>query len=160
VAAPGHFDHTGDAVGRAEIAISDRAHIVNIEAEKPGIEAACAALSEKLRKEFPEVELQIPSEVKRLDWPDLDAAAIRLSAETGSPYTPAARGEIVAGIYQQPLTLASGRCAVIDNGLGFALVPWTALRDSAGVMSLASPKTAAVSNGVSGASAGWRFAAW
>jgi len=32
---------------------------------------------------------------------------------------------MVAGTYRQRLTLPSGRFAVIDNGLGFALVPWT-----------------------------------
>jgi hypothetical protein len=38
---------------------------------------------------------------------------------------PAASGEHVAGTYRQRLTLTSGRFAMIDNGLGFALVPWT-----------------------------------
>jgi Protein of unknown function (DUF3363) len=38
---------------------------------------------------------------------------------------PAAHGEMVAGTYRQRLTLTSGRFAMIDNGLGFALVPWT-----------------------------------
>jgi hypothetical protein len=41
----------------------------------------------------------------------------------GLPYTPAAGGEMVAGTYRQRLALTSGRFAVIDNGLGFALVP-------------------------------------
>jgi hypothetical protein len=57
--------------------------------------------------------------------PEVDAAAARLSAETGLPYTPAVNGEFVAGIYRESLTTSSGRFAVIDNGLGFALVPWT-----------------------------------
>jgi hypothetical protein len=56
---------------------------------------------------------------------DFDGAVARLSAETGLPYTPAAEGEFVAGTYRQSLTLTSGRYAMIDNGLGFALVPWT-----------------------------------
>lgn len=37
----------------------------------------------------------------------------------------AAAGERVTGIYRQRLTLASGRFAMIDNGLGFQLVPWS-----------------------------------
>jgi Protein of unknown function (DUF3363) len=120
------FDHTGHAVGRAEVAIiGDRAHVVNIEAEGLGVEATYRALAEKLTKEFPEVELQVPSERKPLDRRELDAAGARLSAKTGLPYTPAAGDEIVAGIYQQPLMLNSGRYAVIDNGPGFTLVPWT-----------------------------------
>jgi type IV secretory pathway VirD2 relaxase len=60
---------------------------------------------------------------------ELDAAGARLSAETGLPHVPAARGETVAGTYRQRLTLTSGRFAVIDNGLGFALVPWTPALD-------------------------------
>jgi Protein of unknown function (DUF3363) len=42
---------------------------------------------------------------------------------------PAAGGERVAGTYRQRLTLTSGRFAMIDNGLGFALVPWTPALD-------------------------------
>jgi type IV secretory pathway VirD2 relaxase len=60
---------------------------------------------------------------------DLDAAGARLSAETGLPYTPTTGGENVAGTYRQRVTLTSGRFAMIDNGLGFALVPWTPALD-------------------------------
>jgi hypothetical protein len=35
-----------------------------------------------------------------------------------------AEGERVSGIYRQRVTLASGRFAMIDDGLGFQLVPW------------------------------------
>ena len=56
---------------------------------------------------------------------ELDAAGAKLSGETGLPYEPAAAGEHVAGTYRQRLTLTSGRFAMIDNGLGFALAPWT-----------------------------------
>jgi hypothetical protein len=60
---------------------------------------------------------------------ELDAAAAKLSAETGLPYVPTANGENVAGTYRQRLALTSGRFAMIDNGLGFALVPWTPTLD-------------------------------
>jgi hypothetical protein len=60
---------------------------------------------------------------------ELDAVGTKLSAETGLPYTPTASGEMVAGTYRQRLTLTSGRFAMIDNGLGFALVPWTPALD-------------------------------
>jgi Protein of unknown function (DUF3363) len=56
---------------------------------------------------------------------ELDAAGARLSVETGLPYTRAAGGESVAGTYRQRLSLTSGRFALLDNGLGFTLVPWT-----------------------------------
>jgi hypothetical protein len=30
----------------------------------------------------------------------------------------------LAGIYRRSVTLASGRYAVLDDGMGFSLVPW------------------------------------
>jgi len=56
---------------------------------------------------------------------ELEATAARLVAETGLPHQVAAEGEHVAGIYRQRVALASGRFAMIDNGLGFSLVPWS-----------------------------------
>jgi hypothetical protein len=35
-----------------------------------------------------------------------------------------AEGEHVAGVYRRRVTLASGRFAMMDDGLGFQLVPW------------------------------------
>jgi type IV secretory pathway VirD2 relaxase len=55
---------------------------------------------------------------------ELEDAAAKLAAETGLPYQPAADGEHVSGVYRQRVTLASGRFAMIDDGLGFQLVPW------------------------------------
>jgi len=55
---------------------------------------------------------------------ELDAAAAKLSTETGLAHRPSAEGEHVAGIFRQRVTLASGRFAMIDDGLGFQLVPW------------------------------------
>lgn len=56
---------------------------------------------------------------------ELDETAGRLSAHTGLPRQLAAEGESVAGVYLQRITLASGRFAMIDDGLGFSLVPWS-----------------------------------
>ena len=55
---------------------------------------------------------------------EIDAVSAKLSASTGLPRVSAAEGEHVAGIYRQRVQLASGRFAMIDNGLGFELVPW------------------------------------
>ncbi|MCF8481875.1 MAG: DUF3363 domain-containing protein [Rhodospirillum sp.] len=41
------------------------------------------------------------------------------------PVTKAGTGEYVAGAYRQRIALASGRFAMIDDGLGFQLVPWS-----------------------------------
>jgi len=55
---------------------------------------------------------------------ELDETAAKLSARTGLTYQPLVEGQPVAGIYRQRLNLASGRFAMIDDGLGFQLVPW------------------------------------
>jgi hypothetical protein len=47
-----------------------------------------------------------------------------LVTRTGLAPLPSQPGDHVAGIYRQRVTLASGRFAMIDNGLGFQLVPW------------------------------------
>jgi type IV secretory pathway VirD2 relaxase len=56
---------------------------------------------------------------------ELDSVARDLSAQTGFPRYKPTEGEPVAGTFQQRLDLASGRFAMIDDGLGFSLVPWT-----------------------------------
>ena len=55
---------------------------------------------------------------------ELDATVARLSAETGLLHHPSSEGERIVGVYRQRVTLASGRFAMIDDGLGFQLVPW------------------------------------
>ncbi|WP_183754282.1 relaxase/mobilization nuclease domain-containing protein, partial [Pseudochelatococcus contaminans] len=56
---------------------------------------------------------------------ELDALGETLAAQTGTAFNRAGGGEYVAGTYRQRFTLASGRFAMIDNGLGFQLVPWS-----------------------------------
>jgi hypothetical protein len=48
-----------------------------------------------------------------------DEAGARLSVEMGLAYQPGAEGELVSGVYRQRVTFASGRFAMIDDGLGF-----------------------------------------
>jgi type IV secretory pathway VirD2 relaxase len=55
---------------------------------------------------------------------ELDATAASLAGETGLLHRPSAEGEHVSGVYRQRVTLASGRFAMIDDGVGFQLVPW------------------------------------
>lgn len=56
---------------------------------------------------------------------EVEALGEQLAAETGQTFNQAAPGEYVAGAYRQRFALASGRFAMIDDGLGFQLVPWT-----------------------------------
>ncbi|MBZ9775148.1 relaxase/mobilization nuclease domain-containing protein [Mesorhizobium sp. CO1-1-8] len=56
---------------------------------------------------------------------ELERVGEKLAAETGQPFNRAASGDYVAGAYRQRIVLASGRFAMLDDGLGFQLVPWT-----------------------------------
>ena len=50
--------------------------------------------------------------------------AAAISKRTGLPRRQSADGQEVSGIYRERLQLASGRFAMLDDGLGFELVPW------------------------------------
>ena len=56
---------------------------------------------------------------------ELAAVRTQLAIETGLPSQPTAEGEHISGTYRRRMTLASGRFAMLDDGNGFALVPWT-----------------------------------
>lgn len=56
---------------------------------------------------------------------ELNAAATRIADETGLTHHAVSNGEHVGGTYTRRITLASGRFAMLDNGLGFQLVPWS-----------------------------------
>jgi len=62
--------------------------------------------------------------LKTLRERELDTAAAAIEAETGLPRRKPADGERIAGTYRKRLDLASGRFAMVDDGLGFELVPW------------------------------------
>uniref|UniRef100_UPI0023AED498 relaxase/mobilization nuclease domain-containing protein n=1 Tax=Citrobacter portucalensis TaxID=1639133 RepID=UPI0023AED498 len=55
---------------------------------------------------------------------ELAQAAKYIAAETGLEHRPVADGQRVAGIYRRSVMLASGRFAMLDDGMGFSLVPW------------------------------------
>lgn len=63
--------------------------------------------------------------LKTLRQRELEAVGARLSAELKLPHLPVVHGTPVGGTFGQRLALASGRFALIDNGLGFHLVPWS-----------------------------------
>jgi Protein of unknown function (DUF3363) len=56
---------------------------------------------------------------------ELAAVSAQTSSSTGLRYQSIEEGDPVAGVYRRRLNLASGRFAMIDDGLGFTLVPWT-----------------------------------
>ncbi|HHF0896877.1 TPA: relaxase/mobilization nuclease domain-containing protein [Pseudomonas aeruginosa] len=55
---------------------------------------------------------------------ELVQATQNIAAETGLEHRPVADGQRVAGIYRRSVMLASGRYAMLDDGMGFSLVPW------------------------------------
>ncbi|MFZ3259242.1 MAG: relaxase/mobilization nuclease and DUF3363 domain-containing protein [Thiobacillus sp.] len=55
---------------------------------------------------------------------ELAAAGQKIAAETGLAHRPVADGERVTGTYRRSVQLASGCFAMIDDGMGFSLVPW------------------------------------
>ncbi|MGL3822780.1 relaxase/mobilization nuclease domain-containing protein [Sphingopyxis sp. R3-92] len=61
---------------------------------------------------------------------DIDSAAQAIAARTGLAFKPTEPGENVSGIYRERLRLTSGRFAMLDDGLGFRLVPWRPALDT------------------------------
>jgi type IV secretory pathway VirD2 relaxase len=55
---------------------------------------------------------------------DIGAGALRIAKETGLAHRPVVDGERVNGVYRRNVLLASGRFAMLDDGMGFSLVPW------------------------------------
>jgi type IV secretory pathway VirD2 relaxase len=58
---------------------------------------------------------------------ELAKAAQDIAVETGLEYRPVVDGLRVTGIYRRNIMLASGRYAMLDDGMGFSLVPWKPL---------------------------------
>lgn len=55
---------------------------------------------------------------------ELVDATKHIAARSGLEHAPAKPGEHLAGIYRERVNLSSGRFAMIDDGMGFQLVPW------------------------------------
>ncbi|MEQ9946405.1 relaxase/mobilization nuclease and DUF3363 domain-containing protein [Pectobacterium aroidearum] len=55
---------------------------------------------------------------------ELAKIAQDITSEAGLEHRPVADGQRVAGIYRRSVMLASGRYAMLDDGMGFSLVPW------------------------------------
>nr|WP_299496331.1 DUF3363 domain-containing protein [uncultured Rhizobium sp.] len=62
--------------------------------------------------------------LERLERTEINRVGRQLAAERGLSYTPSQAGEYVSGSLKGSINLASGRFAMLDDGLGFQLVPW------------------------------------
>jgi type IV secretory pathway VirD2 relaxase len=65
-----------------------------------------------------------------LERGDIDGQVEKLARDIGLPHNQPRPGEYVMGTVRERITLASGRYAMIDDGLGFSLVPWTPSLDN------------------------------
>jgi type IV secretory pathway VirD2 relaxase len=61
---------------------------------------------------------------------ELDGAMRDIERDTGLVSRDLADGARVSGIYRRSLQLASGRFAMLDDGVGFSLVPWRPVLES------------------------------
>jgi type IV secretory pathway VirD2 relaxase len=69
--------------------------------------------------------IQAPKDLlDRLERTEIDRVGRQMAAERGMPYTPSQPGEYVSGTLKGSVNLASGRFAMMEDGLGFQLVPW------------------------------------
>jgi type IV secretory pathway VirD2 relaxase len=70
-------------------------------------------------------EFRAPSDlIAQLERAEVHRAGRKFAAERGLSWQPTGTGDRVSGKLVGQAQLASGRFAMIDNGLGFQLVPW------------------------------------
>jgi len=55
---------------------------------------------------------------------EIGEATDAIAQRSGLAHRPSTEGDYVSGVYRERITLASGRFAMIDDGMGFQLVPW------------------------------------
>jgi hypothetical protein len=55
---------------------------------------------------------------------ELSAVGKSLQDQIGKAYRPMQDGGRVSGVYRRSIQLTSGRFAMLDDGMGFSLVPW------------------------------------
>jgi Protein of unknown function (DUF3363) len=68
--------------------------------------------------------------VANLERTEVNRVAKAMAAERGLTFTAAKTGEYVSGTLVGSIQLASGRFAMIDDGIGFQLVPWQPVLDN------------------------------
>jgi uncharacterized protein DUF3363 len=89
----------------------------HLEAARPGIERFKGDPDAFIRSHVRRLEaLRRAGHVERVGK--------QMAAERGLTYAPSGPGEYVTGRLAGVATLASGRFAMIEDGLGFQLVPW------------------------------------
>ena len=97
--------------------------------------------------------------IANLERAEVTRVGKAMAAERGLTFTAAKTGEYVSGTLVGSTQLASGRFAMIDDGIGFQLVPWQPVLEKrigqhiTGIMRDAQ----VASNGVSAGNGGWGY---
>jgi hypothetical protein len=66
----------------------------------------------------------VPGLLDKLRDREIADVAQSIHRQTGLAHRPVKDGSRVSGVYRQSLALASGRFAMLSDGMGFELVPW------------------------------------
>lgn len=66
-----------------------------------------------------------------LERQEVERVGQEMAKERGLVFRPAKAGEYISGTLAEATNLVSGRYAMIDDGLGFSLVPWQPVSTSA-----------------------------
>ncbi len=83
-----------------------------------------------LATQSPDGSIRAPSDLlSRLERAEVTRAGRAMASERGLTFQQAKIGEYVSGKLAGSAQLASGRYAMIDDGLGFSLVPWQPVLD-------------------------------
>lgn len=73
--------------------------------------------------------IEAPDLINRLQRREVERVAADLAKSNGLTYRPSGRGEFISGTITRQLQLVSGRFAMLEDGLGFQLVPWQPVLD-------------------------------
>jgi hypothetical protein len=65
-----------------------------------------------------------PNLLRELRAREIERTAKAIAAQTGLTHRPVEDGTPSSGVHRRSIMLASGRFAMLDDGLGFSLVPW------------------------------------
>ena len=65
-----------------------------------------------------------PNQLRELRAREIERTAKAIAAQTGLTHRPVEDGTPSSGVHRRSIMLASGRFAMLDDGLGFSLVPW------------------------------------
>lgn len=69
--------------------------------------------------------IQVPAQaIANLEQREVECVSRQMAAERGLTFMPSKAGEYISGRLTGAASLASGRFAMIEDGLGFRLVPW------------------------------------